>query len=147
MLIDLYAFCLIGRRRGVRAKMEQAFSYADLRIYRSKGWRNRNWQWLTEREKGLYMAAMWYAKGKGEIVNSFVVRKLMSIVEKLRATIKVRIFQAGLAKAAGMLAEDDKGVFKWAPRLREWLRDPDYILWLGICSFEARFSIVRTAER
>jgi hypothetical protein len=92
--------------------MEQAFSYTDLMNYRGKGWRNRNWQGLIRREKGRYMAAMWYAKGKGEIVNSFVVRKLMSIVEKLRVAIKTWIFQAGLAKAAAMLAEDDKGVFK-----------------------------------
>ena len=127
--------------------MEQAFSYADLRNYRSNGWRNRNWQGLTRRELGIYMAAMWYVKGKGEIVNSFVVRKLMSIVEKLRATIKTRIFQTGLAKTAGMLTEDDKSVFKWAPLLREWLRDPDYILWLGICGFEARFSIAKAMER
>ena len=147
MLIDLCTLGLIGRRRGVRAKMEQAFSYADLRNYRSKGWRNRNWQGLTRREKGLYMAAMWYAKGKGEIVNGLVVGKLMSIVEKLRATIKTRIFQAGLAKAEEMLAEDDKCVFKWAPQLREWLKDLDYIFWLGICSFKARFSIAKAMER
>ena len=117
--------------------MGQTFGYADLRNHWSTGRRNGNWQGLTKREKGFYIAAMWYAKGKGEIVNRLIMGKLRSIVEKLRETIKMRIFQAGLAKAGEMLVEDDRSVFKWAPRLREWLRDPDYIFWLGICTFKA----------
>lgn len=116
MLINLFPFDLIVRRGGVRLKMEQAFSYADLRNYLGKCRRNRNWQGLTRMEKGFYMAAMWYAKGKGEIENRLVVVKHMVIVEKLKETTKARIFRAGLAKAGEILAEDDSGVFKGAPR-------------------------------
>ena len=24
-----------------------------------------------------------------------------------------------------------EGIFAWAPSLREWLKDPDYVFWLG----------------
>ena len=39
-----------------------------------------------------------------------------------------RIFE----KAVTILRKgEEKGVFVWAPRLRYWLKDPDYIFWLG----------------
>ena len=36
------------------------------------------------------------------------------------------------AKAVAMLDRgEEEGVFVWAPRLRDWLKDQDYIFWLG----------------
>jgi hypothetical protein len=54
---------------------------------------------------------------------------------KLRFLDKA-LFRAamGYAKAVAMLdkgEENFEGVFVWAPRVKDWLKDPDYIFWLG----------------
>ena len=118
--------------------MTTAFSYADLQRHWRKGLRNGNWRKLNPLKKGLYMAAMWYAKvnGKGKILSGRLVAMLEDIIEKLMETVKVRIFRVGLAKAEDM-ERGDKKVFDWAPELREWLRDPDYIFWLGVINFRS----------
>ena len=45
----------------------------------------------------------------------------------------MRIFKRGFEKAVKMLekSEEEGGVFTWAPQLKYWLKDPDYIFWLG----------------
>ena len=48
--------------------------------------------------------------------------------------IDLCLIKGGFEKAVEMLEkgeENFKGVFVWAPRLKEWLKDPDYIFWLG----------------
>jgi hypothetical protein len=59
-----------------------------------------------------------------------VVGKLSVLVAKLKATKGARIFKRGYEKAIELL---DKGesIFAWAPSLKEWLKDPDYVFWLG----------------
>jgi len=72
------------------------------------------------------------AKAKGEIVNGIVVAMLEDIIEKLAETVKDRIFKTGFEKAVEMLEKgEEKGVFLWVPRLKYWLKDQDYIFWLG----------------
>lgn len=45
----------------------------------------------------------------------------------------MRIFKRGYEKAVALLQQgEEKGVFAWAPSLRYWLKDPDYIFWLGM---------------
>lgn len=82
------------------------------------------------------MAARWYARGKGKILSERLVAMLEDIIEKLVETVKVRIFRVGLAKAEDMGREYEK-VFNWAPELRGWLKDPDYIFWLGLINFRS----------
>ena len=82
------------------------------------------------------MAAMWYARVKGEILSGRLVAMLEDIIGKLRETVKVRIFRVGLAKAEDMERGYEK-VFKWAPEFRKWLKDPDYIFWQGLMSFRS----------
>ena len=66
------------------------------------------------------------------IVNRLLVEKLLGVVERLKETKGMRIFKRGLKKAVELLEKgEEKGVFAWAPRLKDWLRDPDYIFWLG----------------
>ena len=58
--------------------------------------------------------------------------KLLALVETLKKTKGMRIFKRGLKKAVEMLDRgEETGVFVWAPRLKDWLKDPDYIFWLG----------------
>ena len=82
------------------------------------------------------MAARWYARGKGNILSGRLIAMLGDIIEKLVETVKDRIFRVGLAKAEEMERSYEK-VFKWAPELRKWLKDPDYIFWLGLMNFRS----------
>jgi len=65
-------------------------------------------------------------------VNGTLVEKLLVLVKRLCETKGMRIFKRGFKKAVKLLeAGKVTGVFVWAPRLRHWLKDPDYIFWLG----------------
>ena len=123
-----------------------SLSYAELRDMFIKGKRRGNWRWLTRKEKALYRAAMAYtrpstrkSKNKNkvematrDIVNGILVEKLLGFIERLKETKGMRIFRSGYEKAAALLQQgEEKGVFAWAPSLRCWLKDPDYIFWLG----------------
>ena len=66
------------------------------------------------------------------IVNEKFVSKLSLLMEKLKATSSARVFKRGYEKAVELLSKGEKGgIFAWAPSLREWLKDPDYMFWLG----------------
>jgi len=109
-----------------------AISYAALLGSSRKGVRNGNWRKLRFMDKALYRAAMWYAKRGRSIVNGLLVEKLLVLIEKLKETKGKRILKRGLKKAVAMLEKgEEKGVFAWAPSLKKWLKDPDYIFWLG----------------
>ena len=30
------------------------------------------------------------------------------------------------------MLDKGNGIFVWAPRLRYWLKEPDYVFWLGL---------------
>ena len=95
-----------------------------------KGLRNGNWRKLCRLEKALYQASLWYSRRQGTIINELVVGKLSVLVAKLKATKGARIFKRGYEKAIELL---DKGesIFAWAPLFKVWLKDPDYVFWLG----------------
>ena len=40
------------------------------------------------------------------------------------------MFKRGYEKAIELLNKGES-IFAWAPSLREWLKDPDYVFWLG----------------
>ncbi|MEA3487828.1 MAG: hypothetical protein U9R10_01075 [Euryarchaeota archaeon] len=52
------------------------------------------------------------------------------VVEKQKETLGARVFKRGYEKAAALLRKGES-VFAWTPSLREWLKDPDYVFWLG----------------
>ncbi|HUV02034.1 MAG TPA: hypothetical protein VMW67_01065 [Desulfobacteria bacterium] len=107
------------------------------------------WRKITRLEKALYRAAMAYIRPKtrnvrvmngvirkteirSAVTNTVVVAKLMALVERLQETTGKRIFQRGFRKAVALLENGEAAVFAWAPRLKAWLKDPDYIFWLGM---------------
>jgi hypothetical protein len=122
-------------------------TYEILRENLKKGKRRGTWRKITRLEKALYRAAMAYIRPRNrratvngliaeiesrrEVTNRLVVAKLMALVERLQETKGMRIFQRGFKKAAVMLENGEEQVFAWAPQLKEWLKDPDYIFWLG----------------
>ena len=113
-------------------------TYDELRDKLRKGMRKGNWKKLSRLEKALYRAAMAYTKPKGwgkmarDIVNRMIVEKLLALIEKLMETPGMRVFKRGFKKAVALLQKgEENGVFVWAPSLRRWLKDPNYIFWLG----------------
>jgi hypothetical protein len=106
------------------------FTYKELLTSFRKGLRNGNWRKLSRLEKALVMASLWYSRVQGAIINEMVVSKLSSLVEKLKETKGARVFKRGYEKAVELLSKGE-GIFAWAHSLREWLKDPDYVFWLG----------------
>jgi len=106
------------------------FTYKELLRAFRKGLRNGNWRKLRRMEKALCMASMWYLRVRGAILNEMVVGKLSVLMEKLKATSGARVFKRGFEKAVELLSKGES-IFAWAPRLKEWLKDPDYVFWLG----------------
>jgi len=112
--------------------MSNEITNEDLFASFKKGQRNGNWRMLNQLDKALYRASLWYTKRLGGIVSGSLVEKLLVLVKRLGETKGMSIFKKGLKKAAKLIeAGEETGVFVWAPRLRHWLKDPDYIFWLG----------------
>ena len=55
---------------------------------------------------------------------------LSVLMDKLKETSGARVFRRGYEKAVELLSKGE-GIFAWAPSFRGWLRDPDYVFWLG----------------
>lgn len=107
-------------------------TYQELLASFKKGLRNGNWRKLIFLDRALLRASFWYAKHHRIIVNVALTEKLSALVAKLKETKGMRIFKRGFEKAVKLLDNgEEKGVFVWAPSLRQWLKDPDYIFWLG----------------
>jgi len=106
------------------------FTHEELLTSFRKGLRNGNWRELCRVEKALYMASMWYARVRGAILNEKLVSKLATLVDKLKTTSGARVFKRGYEKAVELLNKGES-IFAWAPSFREWLKDPDYVFWLG----------------
>jgi hypothetical protein len=107
-------------------------NYEELFTNFKKGMRNGNWKRLGFSDKAMYRAAMWYVKHGGSIINEMLVEKLSALVERLKETKGMRIFKRGFDKALEIFNKsEERGVFTWAPQLKYWLKDPDYIFWLG----------------
>ena len=106
-------------------------TYEELLKFFRKSLRNNNWRKLNFLDKALYRASLWYAKYRGNIVNTPHIGKLLALVERLKETKGMKIFKRGFKKAIEMLDKsEEKGIFAWAPQMRNWLKDPDYIFWL-----------------
>ncbi len=112
--------------------LSTGITYKELLARFKKGQRNGNWRKLRFLDKALYRASLWYAKRSGNIVNGTLVEKLLALVDLLKETKGMRIFKRGFKKAVVMLEKgEETNLFVWAPSLRYWLSDPDYIFWLG----------------
>ena len=114
--------------------LTKAITYKELLTNFKKGLRNGNWRKLRFLDKALFRAAMGYARYSRSIVDGKLVEKLLGLVARLKETKGMRIFKfrRGFKRAVEMLEKgEEKGVFFWAPSLKKWLKDTDYIFWLG----------------
>ena len=107
-------------------------THLELRRCWIKGLRNGNLYKLDRVERAFYKACMLYARRVRYIVNRFLLGLLQPIVEKLTATPKTQALQAGLETARRMYTRlVEKGVLEWAPQVRLWLTERNFIEYLG----------------
>jgi len=93
-----------------------------------RGLRNGNWRKLKASERALFKAALCYLRRGGRIVSVSVLEKLRFLIAKLNETIRMRIFRKGFERAIEILNACENA---WYPYLKKWLKEPDYIFWLG----------------
>ena len=96
-----------------------------------RGLRNGNWRKLKASERAFFKAALFYLRRGGRIVSALVLEKLHSLIDKLNETIGMRIFRRGFERAIGILKACENA---FTAPLKKWLKDPDYIFWLGTVS-------------
>jgi len=110
-----------------------------------KGRIRGNWRVLDSNEKALYNASLAYTKplkrwvvinGRRQkievartIVETRLVQKLDALFDKLLETRGMKIFKRGFEHAQRLLQHSGEVV--WATSLPQWLKDPDFIFWLG----------------
>jgi len=112
---------------------DRNLSYNELLGHIRGGYRTGKWGVLDDVDRGMFRASVEYARVKGVIRNPTIVSRLLGIIEKLKATVKTMVLRVGKVKAIEMQNQYSlRGVFKWLPGLKAWLREPAYILWLGI---------------
>lgn len=108
------------------------YTHNELLSSFKKSFRNGNWKKLSSIEKGLYRASLAYARFKGKIVNSDLRAQLSIIIDKILSSPGMKILERGYERASILMQRyEEEGVFNWAPQLRKWLKNPDYIGWLG----------------
>ena len=111
-------------------------SFSSLSSLWRRSLRSGSWARISSAEKALYRCALWIAKERGCIVNRELVAQVLEISEHLFRGIRSRITGAGRERARLMLKSYSNrcGVFGWAPRVKEWLRDTTYVFYLGVNS-------------
>jgi len=120
-------------------------THTMLREHRKKGLIRGNWRVLSGKEKALFTASLAYTKPKWRmvllnghrqkidvgrtIVETRLVQKLEALFVKLLETRGMKIFKRGYEHAVRLL--QCSGTVVWASSLPQWLKDPDFIFWLG----------------
>ncbi|MBS7618806.1 hypothetical protein KEJ25_09475 [Candidatus Bathyarchaeota archaeon] len=106
-------------------------TYVELKHYYIKGVRSGRIRMLNKVEKGFYKACMAFARVKAAIVSPKLTSMLSSIVDKLKP-IGLRAFEEGRRRAKELkVLFRRSGVFKWAPRVKDWLKEESYMIYLG----------------
>ncbi|MGA8904238.1 MAG: hypothetical protein WB661_04440 [Candidatus Bathyarchaeia archaeon] len=111
-----------------------SISFSTLSSLRRKSLRSGRWFTIGSAEKALYRCALWVAKARGYIVNRGLVAQVLEIARHLLGSVRGRITAAGKERARRLLKNysNRSGVFCWAPQVREWLHDTNYIFYLGV---------------
>jgi hypothetical protein len=103
---------------------------------------------LSGKEKALYSVSLAYTKPKWQIVllngrkhkidvgrtivETRLVQKLEELFVKLLETRGMKILKRGQAKASALLYRlEQTGAACWLVGLKDWLKDPAYLFWLG----------------
>jgi hypothetical protein len=104
-----------------------SLTFSDLsRFYRSC-LRKGLWNNLSALDKAFYIACMKLSKIK-KIINKEIIYALITIMKKLDS-FKEKIIKKG--KEVAEVLSKSKTVIM-IPTMKDWLRDPNYIFWLGL---------------
>jgi hypothetical protein len=72
-------------------------------------------------------------KVQGSIVNLKLLVKVLGVVLRLLENSSMRIWMTGKARAEELKQRfNDKGLFDWAPNVRNWLEERDFLFYLGL---------------
>jgi len=108
------------------------YSYDELVKIWNGAMRNGRLYRLGRLKRALLKGVVAFLRSGGRVVSSTIIKALEAIVQELRVTTRRRILRFGEAKVVEMRAQyARRGIFRWAPRLKEWLRDQAYKFWLG----------------
>lgn len=112
----------------------EIFTYRGLLNIWRKGVRSGNWARLAGLEKGLFRCAVLLAKVRGRISNLRLMVHIAKIAIKILVSVKTFIIRIGRMKAQAYLNSFNL-MFEWCENLREWLKDPNYIFYLGAINY------------
>ncbi|MEM2487613.1 MAG: hypothetical protein QXR44_03370 [Thermoproteota archaeon] len=116
-----------------RTPGQEGLSYQGLIRVMLKARRNGAWRRLNGPERALFKASIELAKLRGILVNPTLVKRLKAIALKLLQTPGIKILQLGRNYAGYLLRLYSRnGVVKLIPGIKHWLRDQNYLLWLGV---------------
>jgi hypothetical protein len=108
--------------------------YAELRSALRETYRNRRrCNWHRRIHRGLLEACVHFARNGFRIVDAMVIARLRVALRELGITNRrLSILLDGDAKAAEMqFRYKECGVFRWLPKLEQWLKSEAYRFWLG----------------
>lgn len=109
------------------------FDYPGLVSLQRRGFRNGNWRRLPLVDRALFRCALWVAKVRGRIVSLKLLVRVLGVVLRLLDTPRMRIWRAGRERAEELIRRfEDRGLFQWAPQVRNWLTDRGYVFQLGL---------------
>jgi hypothetical protein len=104
-----------------------ALSFSDLSRFYKLCLRKGLWNHLSAIDKAFYIACMKLSKIK-KIINKDIIDTLITIMKKLNS-FKEKIMKKGKEVAEVILKS--KTVIM-IPKIKDWLKDPNYIFWLGL---------------
>jgi hypothetical protein len=103
-------------------------SYAEMLSLQKKIFRNGAFRGLPLLQRGLFSAALEYAKLYGKIVNQRLVGMVRGVAEKFGRGLGRRIFDRGMERATAMFRNMRMVSF---PHLKRWIDCDSYLFWLG----------------
>jgi hypothetical protein len=104
-----------------------SLSFSDLSRFYKSCLRKGSWNNLSAMDKAFYIACMKLSKIK-KIINREIIYALTTIMKKLNS-FEEKIMKKGKEVAEAL--SKSKTVIM-IPAIKDWLKDPNYIFWLGL---------------
>jgi hypothetical protein len=104
-----------------------SLSFSDLSRFYKSCLRRGLWNNLSAIDKAFYIACMKLSKIK-KIINKEIIESVISIMKKLDS-FKEKIMKKGKEVAEALLKSKTATMI---PAIKDWLKDPNYIFWLGL---------------
>jgi len=102
-------------------------SFHDLLRFYKSCLRKGLWNRFSNIDKAFYIACMKLSKIK-KIVNKDIIETLTSIMKKI-SSFKEKMMNKGKEVAERMV---NSNLCAIVPKVKEWIKDPNYIFWLGL---------------